>query len=305
MCSAVVARAVFCGMDGTAIEVSDLRKDYDGRPVLRGVSFSVAEGEVFGLLGPNGAGKTTAVETLEGLRRPDSGTVRVLGLDPERDGPGAAGSGSACSCSRGAQLPEKMRVGEALELYAGFYRNPRPVAGAAGTDWELEAKRNAGVQDALRWPAAAAVPGAGPGRQEPPSWCSSTRSPPGVDPAARRQTWELVRRVRGRGGVGRWCWSATWDGRGRGALRPRCRDERRGRGGVGRAVGAGRVRRAGGDAVLVLVRLCVGGARAGAGRGRGAVRRARRLCERGAPGRSCWSRRGFARRDVCAGTTSR
>ena len=56
--------AVFCGMDGTAIEVSDLRKDYDGRPVLRGVDFSVAEGEIFGIAGRNGAGKTTTVEVV-------------------------------------------------------------------------------------------------------------------------------------------------------------------------------------------------------------------------------------------------
>ena len=69
-------------MDGTAIEVSDLRKDYDGRPVLRGVSFSVAEGEIFGIAGRNGAGKTTTVEVVQGLRSFDSGTVRVLGFDP-------------------------------------------------------------------------------------------------------------------------------------------------------------------------------------------------------------------------------
>ena len=71
-------------MDGTAIEVSDLRKDYDGRPVLRGVNFSVAEGEIFGIAGRNGAGKTTTVEVVQGLRSFDSGTVRVLGLDPAR-----------------------------------------------------------------------------------------------------------------------------------------------------------------------------------------------------------------------------
>ena len=78
-------------MDGTAIEVSDLRKDYDGRPVLRGVSFSVAEGEIFGIAGRNGAGKTTTVEVVQGLRSADSGTVRVLGFDPARRSGAARG----------------------------------------------------------------------------------------------------------------------------------------------------------------------------------------------------------------------
>ena len=50
-----------------------------------GVSFTVEEGEIFGILGPNGAGKTTTVESIAGLRAPDSGTIRVLGLDPRRD----------------------------------------------------------------------------------------------------------------------------------------------------------------------------------------------------------------------------
>jgi ABC-2 type transport system ATP-binding protein len=66
------------------IEVTDLRKSYDGSPAVDGLSFTVAPGETFGLVGPNGAGKTTTVECLIGLRRPDSGTVRVLGLDPAR-----------------------------------------------------------------------------------------------------------------------------------------------------------------------------------------------------------------------------
>ena len=66
----------------SAIQVEDLRKSYDGAEALRGVSFEVRAGEVFGLLGPNGAGKTTAVEILEGYRTRDSGDVSVLGHDP-------------------------------------------------------------------------------------------------------------------------------------------------------------------------------------------------------------------------------
>src|SRR3972149_8707519 len=66
------------------VAVSELRKSYGAVEALRGVSFEIQEGEVFGLLGPNGAGKTTTVEILEGYRKRDSGSVSVLGEDPER-----------------------------------------------------------------------------------------------------------------------------------------------------------------------------------------------------------------------------
>ena len=69
-----------------AIAVRDLRKSYAGVEAVRGVSFSVEAGEVFGLLGPNGAGKTTTVEILEGYRTRDGGDVTVLGHDPQRPG---------------------------------------------------------------------------------------------------------------------------------------------------------------------------------------------------------------------------
>ena len=69
-----------------AIEVVELEKHYGSTRAVDGLSLSVGVGEVFGLLGPNGAGKTTTVEILEGYRRPDRGTVRVLGLDPLADG---------------------------------------------------------------------------------------------------------------------------------------------------------------------------------------------------------------------------
>jgi ABC-2 type transport system ATP-binding protein len=83
----------------------------------------VAEGEVFGLLGPNGAGKTTTVETLEGLRRPDSGSVRVCGLDPQRSG--MAFKLEIGGVLQSTALPDVMRVDEALELFASFYQRRR------------------------------------------------------------------------------------------------------------------------------------------------------------------------------------
>src|ERR1700739_1386962 len=72
-------------MPNPILQVDDLVKKYGDLEAVRGVSFSVEEGEVFGLLGPNGAGKTTTVEILEGLRTLDGGRVSVCGLDPQRD----------------------------------------------------------------------------------------------------------------------------------------------------------------------------------------------------------------------------
>jgi ABC-2 type transport system ATP-binding protein len=122
------------------IQAESLIKRYGEVIALRGVSFAVSEGEVFGLLGPNGAGKTTTVEILEGLRTADAGRVSVCGLDPQRSGPefkyaiGAALQSTA--------LPEKMRVREALELFGSFYPRRRSAAELLKR-FGLEEKRNA------------------------------------------------------------------------------------------------------------------------------------------------------------------
>ncbi|HUJ80694.1 MAG TPA: ABC transporter ATP-binding protein, partial [Candidatus Acidoferrales bacterium] len=101
------------------ILVENLFKNYGAVEAVRGVSFSVQEGEVFGLLGPNGAGKTTTVEILEGLRTSDRGTARVCGLDPEKTGERFKELIGAVLQS--TSLPAKLRVREALELFANFY----------------------------------------------------------------------------------------------------------------------------------------------------------------------------------------
>jgi ABC-2 type transport system ATP-binding protein len=88
---------------------------------LRGVSFEVAQGEVFGLLGPNGAGKTSTIEILEGLRSPDGGKARVAGLDPERAG--TAYKQVIGAVLQSTWLPDKLKVGEAIELFANFYES--------------------------------------------------------------------------------------------------------------------------------------------------------------------------------------
>jgi ABC-2 type transport system ATP-binding protein len=101
------------------------RKTYGSLVAVDDVSFSVAEGEIFGILGPNGAGKTTTVECAIGLRSPDSGTIRLLGLDPHADRK-EMHEIVGVQLQAGA-LPAKLRVGEILEMYRSFYRDPADV----------------------------------------------------------------------------------------------------------------------------------------------------------------------------------
>jgi ABC-2 type transport system ATP-binding protein len=122
------------------IEVSNLVKSYGSVQAVRGVSFEVGEGEVFGLLGPNGAGKTTTVETLEGLRRPDSGKVSVCGLDPERDSLKLKQLVGAVL--QLTSLPDKLRVEEAIHLFSGFYEQ-RADTEALLKRFQLTEKRRA------------------------------------------------------------------------------------------------------------------------------------------------------------------
>ncbi|SOD61844.1 ABC-2 type transport system ATP-binding protein [Streptomyces zhaozhouensis] len=186
------------GMAGASepvVEVSELRKSYGGRNVVDGVSFSVDEGEIFGILGPNGAGKTTTVECLEGLRVPDSGRVRVAGLDPRADH-------DAVTRVLGAQLQEselqpKLTVREALELYASLYPSPldwRPLAERLGLTGKLTTRFSglSGGQKQRLFIALALV-GA-------PRVVVLDELTTGLDPRARRDTWELIEDVRA-GGV--------------------------------------------------------------------------------------------------------
>ena len=127
-------------MSQTIIEVQDLYKSYGAVEAVRGVSFAVEEGEIFGLLGPNGAGKTSTVEILEGLRTRDRGVARVCGLDPERSGEKFKARIGAVLQS--TSLPDKIRVKEALELFAQFYKN-RADRNALLKRFQLDEKRDA------------------------------------------------------------------------------------------------------------------------------------------------------------------
>jgi ABC-2 type transport system ATP-binding protein len=178
----------------SAVEVEHLHKSYGKTVAVDDVSFTVAEGEIFGILGPNGAGKTTTVECVEGLRVPDRGQISVLGLDPRRDR-------DALRQQVGVQLqeaalPERLRVGEALELYSSFYRAPArwtELAEALGLTSKLGSpfKKLSGGQR-QRLSIALALVGN-------PRVAVLDELTTGLDPQARRDTWRLVQDVRARG----------------------------------------------------------------------------------------------------------
>ncbi|MFC5669623.1 ABC transporter ATP-binding protein [Streptomyces incanus] len=176
------------------IEVTELRKSYGGRTVVDGVSFAVEEGEIFGVLGPNGAGKTTTVECVEGLRVPDSGRIRVTGLDPVTDHDAVAGVLGA-QLQR-SELQAKLTVREALELYAAFYPRPadwRPLAERLGLTPHLTSrfgKLSGGQKQRLS--IALALIG-------DPRIVVLDELTTGLDPRARRDTWELIEDIRANG----------------------------------------------------------------------------------------------------------
>jgi ABC-2 type transport system ATP-binding protein len=176
------------------VQVEGLRKVYGMTVAVDDVSFEVHKGEIFGMVGPNGAGKTTTIECLEGLRKPDRGIVRVLGLDPQHDGRTLRERiGMQLQQSN---LPERMRVWEALDLYASFYPN--------AADWNelllhlgLDEKRNSpfsklsGGQKQRLFVALALLPN--------PQLVFLDELTTGLDPQARHAIWDLVLDVRTNG----------------------------------------------------------------------------------------------------------
>ena len=177
-----------------AVEIAHLRKAYGNVVAVDDVSFSVAQGEIFGILGPNGAGKTTTVECVLGLRSPDAGSIRVLGLDPGQDR-------EDLHVIVGAQLqesaqPAKLRVGEILDLYQSFYRDPADVGelidalGLAGKRKDYYRSLSGGQRQRLS--IALALIGR-------PKVAVLDEMTTGLDPQARRDTWDLIEGVRDQG----------------------------------------------------------------------------------------------------------
>jgi len=176
------------------ITARGLLKQYCGVTAVDAISFEVHEGEIFGMVGPNGAGKTTAIECIEGLRKPDRGSIRVLGLDPQQDGYELRERIGIQFQS--AALPPRIKVGEALDLFASFYRKSvewRQLLEQVG----LESKDGAYVENL-----------SGGQRQRVFIAMALLNNPElvfldelttGLDPQSRRAVWDLIEDIRKRG----------------------------------------------------------------------------------------------------------
>ena len=176
------------------VTVRDLRKRYGDIEAVRGISFEVQEGEIFGLLGPNGAGKTTTVEILEGLRKADGGDAIVDGIDVSKE-PQRAKERVGVQLQQSA-FPENFTVKETVDLFALCYGvtvdalallRQVDLADKAG---QRQEKLSGGQRQRLSI-ATALV--------NRPRVLFLDEPTTGLDPQARRNLWELVRQIRGSG----------------------------------------------------------------------------------------------------------
>jgi len=178
----------------TVIEAKNLRKVYGKTVAVDKVSFEVFEGEIFGLIGPNGAGKTTTMECVEGIRRPDLGTLSVLSLDPQKD---AYELQDRIGVQlQEAQLQKRIKVWEAIDLWASLYRHS--VDGEALLEQlGLAERRDAwfmtlsGGQKQRLFIALALI--------NDPELVFLDELTTGLDPQARHAIWGLVRGIKERG----------------------------------------------------------------------------------------------------------
>jgi ABC-2 type transport system ATP-binding protein len=177
-----------------SVVVNDLRKTYGEIEAVRGISFEIGAGEIFGLLGPNGAGKTTTVEILEGYRKRDSGSVSVLGEDPAEAG--GAWRERIGVVLQSSSLYETLTVAEHLALFAGYYEQPRQV-GEVIELVGLGEKRDSHVRtlsggQRRRLDLGLALIG-------DPELVFLDEPTTGFDPEARRRAWDTIGGLRGLG----------------------------------------------------------------------------------------------------------
>src|SRR6202048_4001493 len=180
---------------GSVIQVSKVRKTYGATVAVDEVSFEVQDGEIFGLIGPNGAGKTTTMECIEGLRKPDSGTISVLGLDPFRQ---VYKLQELIGVQlQQAQLQKRIKVWEAVDLWASLYRKNAVDGERLLEQLGLTDKRNAwfmnlsGGQKQRLFIALALI--------NDPEVVFLDELTTGLDPQSRRTSGDLVQSIREQG----------------------------------------------------------------------------------------------------------
>jgi ABC-2 type transport system ATP-binding protein len=173
------------------ISISGLRKSYGQVEAVRGIDFEVNRGEIFAFLGPNGAGKTTTVEILEGYRKRSGGEVMVLGEDPERAG--REWRERIGIVLQSGRLDPYLTVRESLDLYAGYFRKPRPteevisLVGLEGKAEERTSRLSGGQQRRLD---------VGMALVGDPELLFLDEPTTGFDPSARRQAWDVIAGLR-------------------------------------------------------------------------------------------------------------
>ena len=179
---------------GIAVEVKNLTKRYGTLVAVDKVNFTIQEGEIFGLLGPNGAGKTTTIEMIEGLRRPDTGSIRVCDIDVSK-------GNDSVKETIGVQLQstsvyDKIRVAEVIDLFGGYYHKTLPSAEIL-EQMSLYEKRSSFVESLSggqkqRLALALAL-------VNDPEVLFLDEPTTALDPQARRATWDIIEGLRQKG----------------------------------------------------------------------------------------------------------
>ena len=175
----------------TAIEVRDLKKSYGDLEALRGINFTMNRGEIFALLGPNGAGKTTIMEILEGYIQRTSGHVSVLGYDPDSSPEDLRSRVGIVLQETGVDL--YLKVGEIIKQFSGFYQNPKPIneildVTGLRRQSDIRIRRLSGGQR-RRLDVALGIVG-------DPELLFLDEPTTGLDPYARRNTWNMIASLR-------------------------------------------------------------------------------------------------------------